>query len=113
MKYPTFASLQAREKTFNTWPAKQATNEMIEAGFFYSGKSDVVYCFYCGLGLHEWEQSDEPRAEHIKWSKHCGYIRTDTSDEGIDVCGNMSDEVSDHPPRDTLKCVQLKRRNTI
>lgn len=111
MKCPTFASLQAREKSFALWSAKQSINEMIEAGFFYSGKSDLVYCFHCGLGLHLWEQSDEPMIEHSKYSKHCGYIHP--TDEGVDVCGNFPDEVSDHPPRDVLEHEELRRRNTI
>ena len=114
MKYPTFASLRAREKSFSTWPEKKSISEMIEAGFFYSGKSDTVYCFHCGLVLHQWEQSDDPRIEHLKWSKYCGYIRSDTTDVGVDVCGNMPDEVSDHPAIYLLERPKLnKRRNTF
>lgn len=107
MKYPTFASLQAREKSFTTWSSKQSIHQMIEAGFFYTGKSDEVYCFYCGLSLHQWEEGDNPKTEHLKWSKYCGYISDSTS--GVDVCGNIPDEVSDHPPKNKRE----KRRNTL
>ena len=133
MKYPIFSTHQAREKSFATWLAKQSIDEMIDAGFFYSGKLDLVYCFHCGLALFQWEENDDPKTEHLKWSKYCGYMNT--SDKGVDVCGirdiipgggydsvcgirdpelegkvdifgNMIDEVSDLPPK-------VKRRNTL
>ena len=101
MKYPEFASADARNKSFGTWVEQNSINDMIQAGLFYSGHSDLVYCFHCGIGLYQWEQNDDPKTEHFKYSKHCEYIRDLIPVEklSIYVCGNMPDEVSDIPPR--------------
>lgn len=132
MKYSKFATLKARYKSFATWKAKSSIHEMINAGFFYSGKLDLVYCFHCGIALDQWEEDDNPRIEHLKWSKYCYYInnfnigvnvfskrdiifrsdydfvcaiRDEETEEKIQI-KDIFDVVSDHPPR-------LKRRNTL
>ena len=33
---------------------------LAEAGLFYTGTSDRVKCWYCGGGLENWEQGDDP-----------------------------------------------------
>ena len=91
MKFPLFISRCVRESSFERWPLNLSAREMAEAGFFYSGYSDQVYCFYCGLGLHEWEPLDDPVTEHMKWYKNCGYINFIT-EKNKDVCGNMKNE---------------------
>lgn len=67
-QYPQFRLPHRRMETFETWPVgiEQKPNELVEAGFFYSGRSDLVVCFACGLYLNQWENGDIPLVEHKK-----------------------------------------------
>ena len=47
---------------------------MVNAGFYYLGRSDRVACFYCGGRLKEWQPSDNPWFEHAKWFLLCKYV---------------------------------------
>jgi hypothetical protein len=33
-----------------------------------------LYFFYCGGGLRDWEESDEPCTEHARWHPNCLYV---------------------------------------
>lgn len=67
-----------RLKTFDTWP-KQMTRPSKEqlalAGFVYTGKGDLVYCFACGKQIKDWLIDDIPFAEHYRWSRDCEYLQ--------------------------------------
>ena len=41
----------------------------------FSGSGDQVRCFFCNIGLKNWDASDNPWNEHQKWSDKCGYLR--------------------------------------
>jgi E3 ubiquitin-protein ligase XIAP len=66
-----------RIATFKTWPKAMPITAaaLCTAGFYYTGLSDRVICFYCGLGLNEWNPTDDPILEHVKHSPNCGYIK--------------------------------------
>ena len=51
--------------------------EFARAGFFYTGLEDAVKCFACGVGVHQWEDGDDIRSDHIRWSvnQNCPYMR--------------------------------------
>ena len=36
--------------------------------------SDHVRCFYCGNGLRNWEDEDNPWEEHAHWYPNCNYV---------------------------------------
>ena len=31
-------------------------------------------CYYCGVGLKNWERGDSPWAEHTHWSSSCPHL---------------------------------------
>ena len=66
-----------RLKTFTLlgWPISSTINavEAAEAGFFYTGHSDILKCFHCNVAVHNWEPKDNPVYEHIKFSRFCGF----------------------------------------
>ncbi|CAF0794077.1 unnamed protein product [Rotaria sp. Silwood1] len=75
-----YAAVFRRHQTFHNWPeAQQASLPSIEtfvdAGFFYTGDSTVVRCFYCNGALRNWQASDDPKIEHARWFPQCAYIR--------------------------------------
>jgi hypothetical protein len=65
------ANFSERLKTFKNWQGIQSPEEMAEAGFYYTGKRDVVSCYYCGITIENWLRIDKPISEHLKWSPNC------------------------------------------
>ncbi|GAB1598666.1 putative inhibitor of apoptosis [Argonauta hians] len=80
-QHPHFALKLDRLNTFYTWPKEknQKPNDLVDAGFFYTGKSDTVVCFSCNGGLNNWDEFDEPWSEHIKWFPKCAFVRQQKS----------------------------------
>lgn len=71
-KYNTFERIISFKKSF---PKRGITAyEFADAGFFYSGIKDNTICFFCGVGLQGWENTDNPLKQHAKFSPHCAYI---------------------------------------
>lgn len=74
--YPNYSTKEARLRTFKEWPKsmRQTSDELSEAGFFYTGKGDQTVCFSCGGGLKDWDQSDDPWEQHAKWFSKCSFV---------------------------------------
>jgi len=75
--HSNFVTEQARLRSFSFWPPAlpQKPQELADAGFFYTGRSDQVKCFYCDGGLESWEPSDSPLQEHLKWFGDCAFVK--------------------------------------
>lgn len=76
--YPEYRLPSARLKSFEYWPIgiKQKPADLIEAGFFYSGQSDITVCFSCGVYIGKWEKNDDPWLEHKNLMvKECSYLK--------------------------------------
>lgn len=76
--YPHYKLPSKRLATFKDWPVdiKQKPGELVEAGFFYSGPSDLVTCFSCGITLGKWQTDDNPWIEHKKnLTLDCSYLK--------------------------------------
>lgn len=75
-EHPDYVLEVSRMKTFCSWPKsiRQRPQELVEAGFFYTGQGDMVICFSCGLGLRDWEIEDIPIVEHAKHTIECIYL---------------------------------------
>lgn len=77
LAYPEYRLPSSRLESFNLWPQTipLKPETLSEAGFFYSGQSDVTICFACGLYIGKWENDDNPWVEHKKLlTKDCSYI---------------------------------------
>ena len=70
------ANASDRAATFLPWPKQivQKPEEMVSSGFYYTGRGDVVQCFYCGIYLKHWERSDRVNVEHGKHSPSCKFL---------------------------------------
>lgn len=68
-----------RLKTFTIldWPYRCNLSivDLAEAGFHYTGTSDVVKCFLCRTSLHDWKSTDVPSEEHQKYSPSCPFVK--------------------------------------
>jgi len=84
-RHVQYVTEQARLKSFSFWPPAlpQKPKDLAEAGFFYTGRSDQVKCFYCDGGLESWEPADSPWGEHVKWFGDCAFVKMKTEKENI------------------------------
>ncbi|AAG02727.1 inhibitor of apoptosis protein [Betaentomopoxvirus amoorei] len=75
--HPNLSNIVERLKTYKEWPISMpiSTEKLAEAGFFYTGKSDKVKCFYCDGGLNKWETDDDPWIQHARWFDKCDYVK--------------------------------------
>ena len=57
-----------RESTFISWPRQivQKPSEFVPSGFYYTGRGDVVQCFFCGIYLKHWSRTDRVDLKHRK-----------------------------------------------
>ncbi|XP_043944902.1 baculoviral IAP repeat-containing protein 7 [Protopterus annectens] len=74
--YPEMETEERRVATFSSWPQYAAVQpeQLATAGFFYTGQSDNVKCFFCDGGLRNWETGDDPWREHAKWFPRCEFL---------------------------------------
>ncbi|GFR22910.1 baculoviral IAP repeat-containing protein 7-A [Trichonephila clavata] len=69
------SDLKSRLLTFKGWPLIMlSAKQLAEHGFYYTGISDIVTCFYCNISLGNWKINDDPLIEHKKFSPHCAYL---------------------------------------
>ncbi|XP_063417741.1 baculoviral IAP repeat-containing protein 2-like [Mytilus trossulus] len=75
-KYPKYAIRTTRLSSFANWPSNlsQSPDELVTAGFFYTGIEDHCRCFFCGGGLRRWEVGDLPWTEHARWYPKCQFV---------------------------------------
>ncbi|VDP80971.1 unnamed protein product [Echinostoma caproni] len=81
---PRYASHRARLNSFpdsgsssgHSYPRSEQSDsstlpsaaELASAGFFHTGSGDETVCPACGLGLRDWQATDQPEACHFAYS---------------------------------------------
>ena len=66
----------ARLGSYRYWPNSLINvHELVSAGFFYTGQSDLVKCHICGGGIFGWRKGDCPFQAHSKNFPKCRYIQ--------------------------------------
>ena len=75
-KFPNYVKVQKRLDSFKAWPSYlPVTPEvLVESGLVFTGVGDSVRCFYCGGGLKNFEDGDNPDIDHIKWYPKCPFM---------------------------------------
>ncbi|XP_059718521.1 baculoviral IAP repeat-containing protein 7 [Haemorhous mexicanus] len=75
-EYPEMVTEEMRLSTFENWPQNSSMHpeQLARAGFFYTGRGDVVRCFYCDGGVRSWSFGDDPWREHAKWYPECEFL---------------------------------------
>ncbi|CAF1009867.1 unnamed protein product [Didymodactylos carnosus] len=72
-----YIEIHKRQLTYTSWPRdvpSPSVDDLVRAGFFYSGNKAIVTCFYCNGSLQNWGEKDNPMIEHARWFPHCPYI---------------------------------------
>lgn len=79
------ATLTARFQSYKNWPLTLLKSDrlsplnMSSAGLFYTGKSDLVKCFSCGIEIKRWDTTtDDPWTRHTLEQRReygCDFLR--------------------------------------
>lgn len=65
-----------RLQSFANWPVDFIDKHILaKIGFYYFGDSDRVKCFVCSIEIHNWEEGDDPVADHKRHSPYCRLMR--------------------------------------
>jgi hypothetical protein len=43
-------------------------NQLAAAGFYFTNRSDVIHCAFCGVEVGHWEKGNGSLKEHQSWS---------------------------------------------
>jgi hypothetical protein len=78
-----YTELPKRTASFAAWSSENlpSIDDLVKAGFFYTGTKSIVTCFYCNGSLQNWGPNDNPTIEHARWFPHCAYARQLCGDE--------------------------------
>ncbi|CAF3714767.1 unnamed protein product [Rotaria sp. Silwood1] len=78
-----YSEITKRLQSFTTWSHESSplVDELVRAGFFYTGTENIVTCFYCNGSLQNWNANDNPLIEHVRWFPYCGYAKQVCGDE--------------------------------
>ena len=65
-----------RRLTYYDWPdgAWQDPDNLVSAGFFFTGSADRVMCFACRTVLRNWEPNDIPLQVHETFTPDCPFV---------------------------------------
>ncbi|CAF2402134.1 unnamed protein product [Rotaria sp. Silwood2] len=74
---PAYSEIPKRHASFATWSNEDLppVDDLVRAGFFYTGAKTIVTCFYCNGSIKNWHRNDSPMIEHARWFPHCAYAR--------------------------------------
>lgn len=113
--YRDFLSLEARITTFSSWPNSVDIFSLAAAGFVFTGSDDVVICPFCKVEGFRWLSTDDPMADHERWSPGCPYVLAKEKKESRfrrDVLRNLGIQAY-RPPVHRSKCTIASRMATF
>jgi hypothetical protein len=72
-----YREMPKRYQSFASWTheSSPSVDDIVRAGFFYTGTGTIVTCFYCNGSLQNWAATDNPTLEHARWFPHCAYAK--------------------------------------
>ena len=75
--HPAYSGIPSRHASFATCPTEKIppVDDLVRAGFFYTGTETIVTCFYCNGSLQNWGTNDNPTIEHARWFPNCPYAK--------------------------------------
>ncbi|CAF4275534.1 unnamed protein product, partial [Adineta steineri] len=81
--HKNYMEIPKRLESFTSWPQESlpSVDDLVRAGFFYTGTKTIVTCFYCNGSLQNWGAKDNPMVEHCRWFPMCAYAKQLCGDE--------------------------------
>jgi len=92
-----YASYEDRLKSFEDFPHKNVSKEAFaKAGFYYTGRNDLVRCAFCNIEGYQWNAGDDPALDHKTWSPQCCFVMSlsgPNNSRSVDTCGLYGGEI--------------------
>lgn len=68
---------QFRQITFENWPKSEIVEpqDLVRAGFYYTGESDITKCAFCSGEAMNWTEGDDPDYEHKRLFPNCSFVQ--------------------------------------
>ena len=103
---------ETRLSTFLTWGGaivRTQPEEIAEAGFFYTGESDRVKCWYCDGLLYNWgSKKTFPWFEHAKFYPQCEYLLQKKGPQYVcEITAQFPDLNRSVPRNSSYRCTPL------
>ncbi|CAF4406551.1 unnamed protein product, partial [Rotaria magnacalcarata] len=75
--HPEYSEITQRQQSFTIWSHESAppVDELVRAGFFYTGIDNNLTCFYCGGSFQNWNINNNPITEHARCFPHCQHAK--------------------------------------
>lgn len=113
--YPDYRQLQTRLESFERSQLDSCVNklrwEFAEAGFFYTGQDDKTICYYCGGGLKDWQEDDDPWVQHAKWFPRCPFVIVNKGQDFVDAHSNRNNRNALDNKRCSTKSTEIEIKN--
>uniref|UniRef100_V5H1N8 Apoptosis inhibitor n=1 Tax=Anoplophora glabripennis TaxID=217634 RepID=V5H1N8_ANOGL len=71
--YLSYNTFEKRLLSFEKYTGFIEPTELAWAGFYYTGESDIVKCYYCNIEIYKWKVGDIAIKDHLKYSNNCTY----------------------------------------
>lgn len=67
------------ETSFSLWPPAVplpgAINDLVNAGFHYTGEGEIIACYSCKVKVESWKYGASPLEVHCRLSPNCHHLR--------------------------------------
>ncbi|CAF3521506.1 unnamed protein product [Rotaria sordida] len=75
--HTNYIEIPMRHASFATWSNENlpSVDDLVKAGFFCTGNTIIVTCFYCNGSLQNFGANENPIVEHIRWFPHCAFAK--------------------------------------
>ncbi|XP_052096883.1 baculoviral IAP repeat-containing protein 3-like isoform X7 [Mytilus californianus] len=60
-----------------------------KAGFYYTGSTDIVRCYACGITHQNWTRGDNPEEIHCRLSPSCTHLQNSRMFDGAGIAENQ------------------------
>lgn len=71
------STFDSRLDTFKDWPISiaQKPKDLAKAGYFYTGRGDLIKCFHCGTTLRNLLPTDDVNQLHFSQFENCEFLQ--------------------------------------
>ncbi|CAG5118256.1 unnamed protein product [Candidula unifasciata] len=96
--------------TYIGWKSNGKPNiiDLVKAGFYYTGHSDIVRCFSCGVEIEDWQQNSDPFVMHSSNSPGCAAVSDSGSNNRQDYVPSLCE-----PNQSSSSNAPLSRNETV
>ncbi|BFZ24930.1 hypothetical protein BsWGS_27969 [Bradybaena similaris] len=89
--------------TYIGWKSngKPSVINLVKAGFYYTGHSDTVRCFSCGIEIKNWQKNSDPLTVHSSRNPGCQFVPYSDSKSRQGCASPASEQSSNNSPMDS------------